>query len=89
MRCLVLSHARQRPAARIAEECVVYDYREGHKVPPAPWLRAVLDDVATEDAVERQRWVERRGEVESWVQKLETESIFSGKAEDFGSAHSR
>ena len=86
MRCVVLSHAQQRPAARIVEECVIYDYQQGRKVPPAPWLRDMVGRVAAEEGEEGRNWRERRAEVENRVRRLEEGSVLSGKKEDLGSA---
>ena len=85
MQCLVLSHAHQRIAARIAEECAIYDYRRGQKVSPPAWLRDVMTNVSDEQILEGERWRTKRLEVEGRVRKLEEESIFSGKEEDLGS----
>ena len=85
MRCAVLSHAHQRIAARITEECVIYDYRRGRKVPIPLWLQEVLAKETEEGDAEKTIWMKRRAELEMQVRELEEGSLLSGKEEDMGS----
>lgn len=85
---LILSEARQRPAARCLEENVIYDYQQQRKTltPPA----FILDQFKKtwelqEDA--KQFWRQRIAEIEDSVRTLEVESWDREDAvEDMGSA---
>lgn len=84
---LIMSEARQRPAARCLEDVVVYDYRVAKKTTLEPFMLAQLENTfdlqerAKRDNAARVRRIEQR------VRALETSSWDRPDAkEDFGSS---
>ena len=84
MCCNVYSHTHQRPAARIVEESVIYDYKQGRRIELPVWIEEVLRRVTADEDSSRRYWELRRAEVELLITRLEEQSIFSGKKEDMG-----
>jgi hypothetical protein len=41
---IILSELHQRPAARIYEDCALYDYRIGKKAAMPPWMTEVFQE---------------------------------------------
>ena len=80
----MLSHNHQRPAARIAEDLVIYDYRLGKKVSLPPWVQSVFQKAAADEKESRRYWQAKRKELETKLKSLEESSILSGKKEDMG-----
>lgn len=87
---LILSELHQRPAARVVEDCVLYDYRKGKKTPIRPFMLDVLQEtwrLQEEAQRENSRQVVdlldrvRRLELESWDRP--------DAVEDMGSSPSR
>ena len=80
----MLSHNHQRPAARIAEDLVIYDYRLGKKISLPTWIKSVFQKAAEDEQESRRHWQAKRRELETKLQNLEDNSILSGKKEDIG-----
>ncbi|EGP83549.1 unnamed protein product [Zymoseptoria tritici ST99CH_3D1] len=87
MHVIILSELHQRPAARLIEDCVLYDYRRAKKTPLQPWMLKVLQK--TWDLQEEAKRVnsQRVHSILDRVRKLETDSWDREDAvEDMGSA---
>ena len=87
LKSTVLSHKHQRAAARVLEDVVVYDYRQGRKTDPPLWMGEVLKKAEVLERESEKYWLARRVEVEDGLQRLEGESVFSGRDEDMGQSH--
>ncbi|CAK4034928.1 Hypothetical predicted protein [Lecanosticta acicola] len=84
---VIISELKQRIAARVVEDCVLYDYRKGKKTPFRPFMLDVLRETwrLQEDA--KRVNSERVIGILDRVRKLETESWDRADAvEDMGSA---
>ncbi|OJJ49316.1 hypothetical protein ASPZODRAFT_59752 [Penicilliopsis zonata CBS 506.65] len=85
---VILSEARQRPAARCQEDIVTYDYRLGRKTAALPpfmlsQFRAMWDA----QLAAREEWCTRTAEIERLVRGLEVDSWDRPDAvEDMGTA---
>ena len=85
--CLVLSHKHQRAAARIREEVVCYDYRQGIKAPLKSHMIDVMRGQEEKEKGQREKWEARRMTVEDEITKLEQSTwAMPGAKEDLGSA---
>jgi hypothetical protein len=88
LQVMILSEARQRPAARCHEDIVIYDYRKNRKTPELPPF--ILDQfVKMWELQEKAKveWQQRILEIEGHVRTLEVESWDRADAvEDTGSA---
>ncbi|KAJ5606251.1 hypothetical protein N7510_009032 [Penicillium lagena] len=88
LQVMILSEARQRPAARCHEDIVTYDYQKNRKTPELPPF--ILDQfVKMWELQEKAKaeWQQRILEIESRVRTLEVESWDRADAvEDTGSA---
>jgi hypothetical protein len=88
--CAVLSTTHHRPAARVTEEVLPYDYRAGQVATLPPWMVAVFRQAAAEEEAERACWAARRAELEGWVEELERGSWNrAGAVEDMGGSGGR
>ncbi|KAL5359538.1 hypothetical protein BJX96DRAFT_183823 [Aspergillus floccosus] len=74
LQAVVISEAHQRPAARIHEDLVTYDYRLGKKTVLPPFLMAQCKATWELQEQTRRFWRERILEIESRVRTLEVES---------------
>ncbi|KAF7715403.1 Uncharacterized protein PECH_007896 [Penicillium ucsense] len=88
LQVMILSEARQRPAARCYEDIVTYDYRRNQKTPELPPF--ILDQFKTiwrSQEQARKEWQEKIADLENQVRTLELESWDCKDAvEDTGSA---
>ncbi|KAL6236216.1 hypothetical protein BDW75DRAFT_229667 [Aspergillus navahoensis] len=88
LQAMILSEARQRPAARVHEDLVTYDYRVGKKAAIPPWLMEQLKDTWELQEQAKRRWQQQILDIEARVRKLEVESWDREDAvEDMGSAN--
>ena len=69
--CVVLSHKHRRPAARTAEDVVIYDYRQGQKTTMPPFVLDVFQATWHLQELEKQRARTRTWEVLKDVEYLE------------------
>ncbi|KAL1964328.1 hypothetical protein VTN77DRAFT_7013 [Rasamsonia byssochlamydoides] len=85
---LILSEARQRPAARCLEENVIYDYRLQRKAAtPPPFILDQFRKTWELQEESKRFWRRRIAEIENSVRTLELESWDREDAvEDMGSA---
>jgi hypothetical protein len=82
---MIVSESKQRVAARCEEDIVVYDYKQGVKVPVRPWMMEGFKRVWGEQEGERERVIGRIQEIEEVVGRLEKESWDKeGAVEDMG-----
>lgn len=85
---IILSEARQRPAARCHEENVIYDYNKQRKTPSIPSF--IMDQLENTWAMQEQtkgNWRQQILNIEKRVRELETRSWDREDAvEDLGSA---
>ncbi|KAL4759166.1 thioesterase family protein [Aspergillus foveolatus] len=87
LQAMILSEARQRPAARVHEDLVTYDYKIGKKAAIPPWLMKQLKDTWELQEQAKRQWQQRILDIEARVRKLEVESWDREDAvEDIGSA---
>jgi hypothetical protein len=87
LQAMILSEARQRPAARVHEDLVTYDYKIGKKAAIPPWLMKQLKDTWELQEQAKRHWQQRILDIEARVRKLEVESWDREDAvEDMGSA---
>jgi acyl-CoA thioesterase FadM len=88
LQVMILSEARQRPAARCHEDIVTYDYKKNRKTPELPPF--ILEQFKTIWELQekaKKDWQERILEIENRVRTLEVESWDRADAvEDTGSA---
>jgi hypothetical protein len=88
LQVMILSEARQRPAARCHEDIVIYDYRKQQKTPELPPF--IFDQFQTIWELQQKAkhdWQQRILEIENRVRTLETDSWDRADAvEDTGSA---
>ncbi|KAE8148302.1 thioesterase-like superfamily-domain-containing protein [Aspergillus avenaceus] len=87
LQAIIISESRQRPAARVHEDIVTYDYRLGKKTAMPPFMLEQFKN--TWDLQERAKefWQQRILDIESRVRTLEVESWDRDDAvEDTGSA---
>lgn len=83
---LILSEAHQRPAARLVEDCVVYDYTKGKKTTLKPFMIEVLQETWRLQQEAKRINTERLQGLLNRVRSLETESWDrEGAVEDMGS----
>ncbi len=64
---MILSERHQRPAARCAEDIVVYDYRQGQKIPLPGFMRSVFAQIYEE---QEQAGRECRERVEALISRI-------------------
>jgi acyl-CoA thioesterase FadM len=84
---LVMSEGKQRPAARLVEDVVVYNYIARRKCGLEPFMLEVLGKTFDAQEVEKAKARRVINEVEEGVRRLEKESWDrEGAEEDFGSA---
>lgn len=74
LQAMVISEAHQRPAARIHEDLVTYDYRLGKKTALPPFLMAQCKATWELQEQAKKLWLERILEIEARVRTLEVES---------------
>ncbi|KAL3464690.1 hypothetical protein BJX64DRAFT_254102 [Aspergillus heterothallicus] len=87
LQVMILSEAKQRPAARCHEDLVTYDYKLGKKAAIPPFLMAQLTETWKLQEQAKKHWQQRILEIEARVRKLETDSWDREDAvEDTGSA---
>ena len=86
--CHVVSHKHQRPAARIVEDVVMYDYRLGQRTNLAPWAEEVLRNAAERERTSGSYWKGIRRRIQDDITGIEKETVLSGKEEDMGSGTS-
>lgn len=85
---LILSEAKQRPAARCLEQTVLYDYRQQRRCtePPAFLAEQFQKTWEFQEAAKRE-WRQRIAEIDAAVRRLELDSWDRPDAvEDLGSA---
>ena len=83
---VTLSHTFTRPAFRMSEEILLYDYRLNRKAALTPLILEVLQMALAEEEASKNLWVARRREVEELLEGLERSSWKKkGAVEDFGS----
>lgn len=86
---VILSELHQRPAARVIEDCVLYDYRKGKKTPLQPFMLDVLRQTWRLQENAKRVNSERVMSLLNRVRKLETGSWDRADAvEDMGGASS-
>ncbi|CAI7571559.1 unnamed protein product [Penicillium glandicola] len=85
---IILSEARQRPAARCFEDIVVYDYNKNRKtVNIPPFVMKQFEAMWKQQEQEKENWRQQIAEIENRVRNLELESWDRADAvEDNGSA---
>lgn len=85
---MIVSEARQRPAARCHEDIVTYDYKLGRKTPSLPPFMVEQFKRIWEQQEEAKRtWQQRILDIENQVRRLELASWDrEGDIEDMGSA---
>ncbi|MCJ1483217.1 hypothetical protein MMC06_003384 [Schaereria dolodes] len=87
---IILSERHQRPAARLVEDIVFYDYRLGEKANLKPFMVDVLKETWEEQERTKRNWCERGALVEGWVRELEAGTwARKGAIEDIGSVGKR
>ncbi|KAJ5125510.1 hypothetical protein N7526_007687 [Penicillium atrosanguineum] len=88
LQVMILSEARQRPAARCHEENVTYDYKKNQKTPELPaFIFDQFKEIWELQEKAKQDWQKRILEIENRVRTLETDSWDRADAvEDTGSA---
>ncbi|KAJ5662289.1 uncharacterized protein N7477_009905 [Penicillium maclennaniae] len=88
LQVMILSEARQRPAARCHEENVLYDYRKNQKTSEMPaFIFDQFKEIWELQEKAKQNWQKRILEIENRVRALETDSWDRVNAvEDTGSA---
>ncbi|KAL4811274.1 thioesterase-like superfamily-domain-containing protein [Aspergillus unguis] len=87
LQAMILSEARQRPAARVHEDLVTYDYKLGKKAALPPFLMKQLQSTWELQEQAKKQWRQQILEIEARVRKLEVESWDREDAvEDTGSA---
>lgn len=87
---LILSELHQRPAARVVEDCVLYDYRKGKKTPIRPFMLDVLQETWRLQEEAKRENSRRVVDLLDRVRRLELESWDRADAvEDMGSSPSR
>ncbi|RDW94192.1 thioesterase family protein [Aspergillus mulundensis] len=87
LQAMILSESRQRPAARVHEDLVTYDYKLGKKAAIPPFLMDQLKDTWKRQEQAKKEWQQRILDIEARVRKLEVESWDREDAvEDMGSA---
>ncbi|PLB55269.1 hypothetical protein P170DRAFT_345488 [Aspergillus steynii IBT 23096] len=87
LQAIILSESRQRPAARIHEDIVTYDYKLGKKTALPPFLMEQFKSTWELQEQAKKFWRERILEIEDRVRTLEVESWDREDAvEDTGSA---
>lgn len=83
---IILSERHQRPAARLVEDCVVYDYTKGKKTTFKPFMIEVLRETWRLQQEAKRVNTERLQRLLNRVRKLETDSWDREDAvEDMGS----
>ena len=85
---VILSELHQRPAARLVEDCVLYDYKKGKKTTFQPFMLDVLKETwRLQEEAKRENSARVRG-ILARVRKLEMDSWDREDAvEDMGSSH--
>ncbi|OQD74526.1 hypothetical protein PENDEC_c010G05517 [Penicillium decumbens] len=88
LQVMILSEARQRPAARCHEDIVIYDYKKNQKTPELPpFIFEQFKTIWELQEKAKQDWQQHILEIEDRVRVLETESWDRADAvEDTGSA---
>ena len=87
LQAIILSESRQRPAARIYEDIVTYDYKLGKKTALPPFLMEQFKSTWALQEQAKKFWRERILDIEDRVRTLEVESWDRADAvEDTGSA---
>ena len=86
LRCMILDHTQQRPAAIITEQLVLYDYKAGKKWANLPrWLITTLHVEFSKQRLDYWKWDHRMKEVEEILVSLERGSwMAKGAVEDMG-----
>jgi len=84
---VILSELHQRPAARLFEDCALYDYRKGKKAAMPPWMTdAFMETWGLQEKAKRVNSERVYGLLDK-VRSLEIESWDrEGAVEDTGSA---
>lgn len=87
---LVLSELHQRPAARLEEDCALYDYKKNKKTSMPPWMAGVLQETwRLQEEAKRVNSARVRSLLDQ-VRQLEKESWDRADAvEDMGDRGSR
>jgi hypothetical protein len=84
---VILSELHQRPAARLFEDCALYDYRKGKKATMPPWMTDAFKETWRLQEEAKRVNSERVYGLLDKVRSLETESWDrEGAVEDTGSA---
>ncbi|KAL4910604.1 hypothetical protein BDW74DRAFT_685 [Aspergillus multicolor] len=87
LQAMIISESRQRPAARVHEDLVTYDYKLGKKAAIPPFLMDQLKDTWKRQEQAKKEWQQRILDIEARVRRLEVESWDREDAvEDMGSA---
>ena len=84
LKSTIISHKHQRAAARVEEDIVIYDYRQGKRAVVPNWMSEVLYQASKGEQDSGEYWTGRRVEVDGMLDQLEAGSVFSGKEEDMG-----
>ncbi|KAJ5777840.1 hypothetical protein N7520_001086 [Penicillium odoratum] len=87
LQVMILSEARQRPAARCYEENVIYDYQKNKKTQLPPFMFKQFKTIWELQEKAKLEWQQRILDIESRIRTLEIESWDRADAvEDTGSA---
>lgn len=87
LHAMIVSEARQRPAARCHEDLVVYDYKQARKTPLPPFMTDQFNLMWEQQEAAKKTWQLRILDIENQVRSLEMESWDrEGAVEDLGSA---
>ena len=68
---MILSEARQRPAARCFEDIVTYDYHLGRKTPLPPFMAEQFKMIWEQQEQAKRTWQQRILDIENQVRELE------------------
>ncbi|GAB1200839.1 hypothetical protein APSETT444_010219 [Aspergillus pseudonomiae] len=87
LQAVIISEAKQRPAARVHEDLVIYDYRRGKKAEMPPFMLEQFKSTWELQEKAKKFWQQRILDIEARVRTLEKESWDREDAvEDTGSA---
>ncbi|KAB8079174.1 hypothetical protein BDV29DRAFT_152038 [Aspergillus leporis] len=74
LQAMIISEARQRPAARVHEDLVIYDYRRGKKTEMPPFILEQFKLMWELQEKAKRFWQQRILDIEARVRTLEVES---------------
>ncbi|KAJ5440719.1 hypothetical protein N7491_003125 [Penicillium cf. griseofulvum] len=85
---MILSEARQRPAARCFEDTVIYDYKKNRRtVNIPPFVMEQFEAIWKQQEQEKENWRKRIAEIENRVRNLELENRHTNQSGKKGFAN--